>query len=516
MAAIPTFSGTLRAPRQTKNHETDSKSVVTVALDDGHCPLEADRDLPLVVDLDGTLILTDTLLESVLLALGRHPVRLVRLLPDALSKRARFKRRLVALAIPDVATLPYDQRLLRLLRQEASVGRRLVLATGADEAIGEAVSRHLGIFSATFGSDGVTNLTGTRKAARLDLELGSGKWLYAGNSRQDLGVWPASAGAVVVNGSPGVAKAARAVSTRVLAQIPPPSPGRRAWFRLLRLHQWSKNLLIFVPIILAHRTGSLDAWRLSFLGFLAFGLAASANYVVNDLLDLQADRRHPTKRIRPLASGRIGIIAGIVAILVLAISSVALLLPLPSLARWTLLAYVTVTTAYSLKLKTLLSLDVVTLAMCYVLRLLFGSVVTGIPLSVWTLASAGFFFTSLAFAKRLIELRHSTNNALPVAPGKRRAYSPDDHSQVGAQAAASGFLSILVVALYINSSEVRVLYSRPDMLWLLCPVLIWWLSRLLILASRATIPHDPVSFALRDRASWVTLGLLFLVLLIAK
>jgi 4-hydroxybenzoate polyprenyltransferase len=489
---------------------------VTVASDDAPCLLKADRDLPLVVDLDGTLILTDTLLESMMLALGRHPVRLFCLLPEALANRASFKRRVLALSIPDVATLPYDQRLLRLLRQESSAGRRLVLATGADEAIGQAVSRHLGIFSATFGSDGITNLTGARKAARLDAELGAGRWLYAGNSRQDLGVWPASAGALVVNGSSGLAEAVRAASVKVFAQIPPPSPGRRAWFRLLRLHQWSKNLLLFAPIILAHRAGSLEVWRLSFLGFLAFGLAASAAYVVNDLLDLQADRRHPTKRIRPLASGRIGIPAGLMAIAVLTASSVVLLAPLPALARWTLLTYVLVTTAYSLRLKTLLSLDVVTLAICYVLRLLFGSAVTGIPLSVWTVASAGFFFTSLAFAKRLVELRHSGSQMEPVTPGKRRAYHPDDHSQVGAQAAASGFLSIFVVALYINSAEVRILYSRPDLLWLLCPVLIWWLSRLLILAARATIPHDPVSFALRDRASWVTLGLLFLVLLIAK
>ncbi len=477
--------------------------------------LAAELALPLVVDLDGTLVVTDTLHESLLLAAGRHPFRLAALLPHALGNRAAFKRRLLALARPNPELLRYDERVLELLRQEAGRGRRLILATGADEGIARAVAAHLDRFCEVFASDGTTNLTGLKKAGRLDAELGRGRWLYAGNSRQDLHVWSASAGAVVVNGGNGLAEAVRASSIPVLGELPPVKAGRKDWLRLLRLHQWSKNLLTLVPLILAHRFADLALWKQALLGLLAFGCAASATYILNDLLDIEADRRHPQKRHRPLASGRVVIKTGIGLMVLLALASALLMLPLPVLARWALLAYVIVTTAYSVRLKTLLSLDVVTLAMCYVLRLVFGSFATGIPLSVWTLASAGFFFTSLAFAKRLIELR---SHSVVESPGdrKRRAYQSDDIVQVGAQAAASGFLSVFVVALYINSAEVRLLYTHPDLLWLLCPVLIWWLSRLLILANRATIAHDPVAFALKDRGSWCTLALLVTVLLAAK
>jgi 4-hydroxybenzoate polyprenyltransferase len=509
-----TLSPDSEAPRETEITDAvdgDSPSREGVAWPG----LAAEIALPLAVDLDGTLIVTDSLHESLLLAAGRHPFRLAALLPHALGNRAAFKRRLLALARPNPELLRYDERVLKLLRQEAGRGRRLILATGADEHIAQAVADHLGLFSDVFASDGTTNLTGLKKARRLDAELGRGRWLYAGNSRQDLHVWPASAGAVVVNGRPGLADTVRAGSIPVLGELPPAKADGKTWLQLLRLHQWSKNLLILVPLILAHKFADWERWEMALLGLLAFGCAASATYILNDLLDIEADRRHPKKRHRALASGRVEIKTGAGLMALLTLATALLLAPLPVMARWALLAYVVVTTAYSVRLKTLLSLDVVTLAMCYVLRLVFGSFATGISLSVWTLASAGFFFTSLAFAKRLIELR---SHPAMENPGerKRRAYQADDSVQVGAQAAASGFLSVFVVALYINSAEVRLLYVRPDLLWLLCPVLIWWISRILVLANRATIAHDPVAFALKDRGSWCALGLLVAVLLVAK
>lgn len=476
--------------------------------------LKASTEVPLVVDLDGTLVHADTLHESLLLLAGRQPWALASLFPLALRNRAAFKRRLAQRVRPDPSLLPYNDELLRLLKREASAGRSLILATGADQAVADDVAKHLGIFAKVHGSNGVINLTGRRKAELLSASYGRARWLYAGNSTTDLAVWAESGGALVVNGAAGLAAGVTAQSIALLGELPATGKSLKVWLRMLRLHQWSKNLLIFAPLLLAHQVTDVGLWGLAISSYVIFGCGASATYLLNDLLDLEADRRNSEKRHRPLAAGRLSVPA--VTAMLAALAGVVLLsLPLlPVAARWMLLVYLAVSTGYSFKLKTILSLDVVTLSLCYVLRLVFGSKVTNVPLSIWTMASAGFFFTALAFAKRLIELR-----ALPAdaaAGGKRRAYLPEDIPLVGAQAAASGFLAVLVVALYINSPEVRLLYSRPSVLWLQCPVLIWWLSRILILAGRGAIAHDPVSFAIKDRVSWGALGLLLAILVGAK
>jgi len=464
--------------------------------------LAAAASSTIVVDLDGTLVLTDTFLATILETLRKHPLHIPALILALFQGRAECKQLAASLGPLHVSSLPYHQALIEYLQQQKLAGRRLVLATAADHSIADEVAVHLGMFDDVIASRNGRNLKGSEKLNAIRELIGESPFTYAGNSRADLQVWYRSRSAILVNAPRMCARRLRRQGIAVERELTLPGLNWRTLRRCLRWHQWSKNILVLLPLLASHQITNLRLAAWAMVAFLALSFCASALYVVNDLLDLQADRLHPTKRHRPLAAGSLSIPAGMILAATMAAAACALSWSLPVEARLLLLGYAVASLLYSLKLKQMLFVDVVSLAVFYTFRVVYGGAVTGIKISVWTLAFSLFLFASLATVKRLTELRRAAaDNALML---RYRAYRPEDANHLSSLAAAAGYVSVLVLALYINSPEVQLLYHRPQGLWLLCPVLIYWISRLTLIANRGELDDDPVNFALKDFATWIT------------
>jgi|GEM_PF-2623434 len=358
----------------------------------------------IVVDLDGTLVNSDMLVENLFLFLRLYPLRFYRLFFWLLRGKAYFKQRLADAILPDVEALPYNHNLLDWLRVQHDAGLRLVLATASDIRIAQAVATHLGIFDEVMGTDGTRNLSAGHKRQALVDRFGERNYAYVGNSHADLPVWRSAAGIHVVNPERGVLAKARLLGEIGLVIEDRPSY-LRSILKSMRLHQWAKNILIFVPLLASHR---VFEWPLLFdgvLAFIAFGLCASSVYLLNDLLDLQDDRAHQTKRERPLAAGALPIMHAVVLVPVLFLLSFVLALwQLPLFFVLVLAAYYILTLAYSLWLKRVVMLDVVTLAILYTLRVIAGAAAMALVATFWILAFCMFIFLSLAFVKRYTEL----------------------------------------------------------------------------------------------------------------
>lgn len=466
--------------------------------------------VPLAVDLDGTLIATDLLWESLFLLLRRNPLCLF-LLPLWLwHGKARLKCEIAARIELDVATLPYRAALLERLRRDRAAGRRLVLATAAPRRLAEKVAEHLGLFDLVVCTDPHRNMAACAKRQALTELFGDGGFDYAGNGWADLPLFDAARRAIVVAPDRWAARwqaahgaeliEARRVTMRTLA-------------RMLRVHQWLKNMLIFVPAVLAHQYLNPGVLRDSLLAFIAFSAAASAIYILNDLFDLPLDRRHATKRHRPFASGLVPIPAGLLAMAVLLAIGAAAAFFLPLVFTGVLALYLVVTTAYSMAVKRMLLLDVLTLAGLYTLRILAGCAATGIEVSFWLLAFSIFFFLSLALVKRYVELR---STELPA--GERiagRGYRAEDQEIIAQAGMASAFSSALVLALYIQSGASVGLYERPWLIWPLGPIVLYIAMRIWILARRDEMHDDPIVFIIRDWRSQLFAGFGAVLLLAA-
>lgn len=447
--------------------------------------------VPLCVDLDGTLVKSDMLMESLVAVLKRRPL-LAFALPLWLARgRAALKRELARRADIDVSLLPYDGELLESLRRERFAGRRLYLATAADASIAQRIADHVGLFDGVIASDGVHNLKGEAKAAALAERFGERGFDYAGEGRFDVPVWERARRPVVV----------RRATTTV-----------RAVLRAVRAYQWAKNLLVFVPLATAHRLDGGSAAACA-LAFLAFSLVASAVYLANDLADLQEDRRHPTKRARALASGELGIGTAIALLPVLLAGAAFLSVLLPWEFGALLLAYLAANLAYSMALKRVALLDVFVLAGLYTLRILAGAAAIDVPVSQWLLAFSLFVFLSLALAKRFVEVANAASREEERVGG--RGYLAQDGELLAMLGTASGYLSVLVFSLYITSAQVVTLYRWPSMLWFAVPLLLYWVSRVWFLAHRGRLHEDPLLFALSDPASYVTGILILLVVIVA-
>lgn len=453
---------------------------------------------PLCVDLDGTLVKSDTLVDSLLVLARAHPRRLFALPGKLLHGKAAFKAFVTRHVALDVAHLPYNRKLLQFLQEEKQRGRAIYLATGANTRLAERVAEHLGIFAGVLGSDGAVNLIGNRKLDRMRAQLGEGAYDYIGNDTPDLPLLAQATESMVANPSFSLRRKMRQrglVPTRVFSERAHPL---RSVLRAVRLHQWAKNLLIFVPLLMSHRLQMLRISRAS-LAFLAFSLAASATYIINDLLDIEADRRHPKKRLRPFASGDLPAFAGaciVVVFMLLAFGS-ATLLP-PKFLVW-LLTYLATTLAYTFFFKRVALLDVLVLSGLYTLRLLVGGAATTIAISHWLAAFSIFLFLSLAFVKRFAELENL--RAAGAKPKNGRGYLVADQEQLRAFGTSSAYAAVLVFALYINGRDVMHLYHHFSRLWLIVPLMLLWQSRIWLLASRGQLSEDPVLFAITDRVS---------------
>lgn len=467
---------------------------------------------PLCVDLDGTLCRSDTLAEAFFALLKQQPWVLLLAPFWLLRGRAHFKQQLSVRVELSLASLPWHEDLLAWLRQQHASGRELVLCTGADARIAEAVSAHFGIFSAVLASDGQRNLVGAAKREALVARYGERGYDYAGNEALDLKVWASAGAAIVVGASPALLAQAGQLAPVEISFSVQPIPAFKLWRKALRLHQWVKNSLVFLPLLLAHRYELLSLAEAT-LAFVAFSLCASSVYLLNDLLDLEADRGHPRKRRRPFASGALPLSQGIIASLLLLLAALALAsYSQPGFLLY-LSGYYLLTLAYSINLKRKPLVDVMTLAALYTLRILAGGAATALPVSFWLLAFSMFLFLSLSVVKRYAEMHLIKANSGDTAPG--RGYHIDDLPLLRNFGIASGYAAVLVLALYVNSPESLLGYRHPHWLWLLCPLILYWIGRVWLLTHRGEMQDDPLVFALRDGNSRVIAVLAATVLLAA-
>jgi 4-hydroxybenzoate polyprenyltransferase/phosphoserine phosphatase len=472
--------------------------------------------LPLYVDMDGTLTPSDTLYESVMLFVRSSPLNLLRLLAWLFLGKAGFKRRLADAVRPDPARLPYHGGFLQFLRGEHARGRPLVLASAADARIVREVAEHIGVFSDTLGTEDGPNLSKGNKHEAIAAHAraaGHTQWAYAGNSADDLAVWQGSALAVAVNTPAPVLRQLRRQHPEV--QVFERQPLRlRTVLRAIRLKQWSKNALLFIPLLAAHATVA-EAWGAVALGFVAFGLCASATYLFNDLLDLPSDRVHRIKRLRPLAAGTLSIPTAVAIGAAMLVLAFALAFAVSSGFAAMLLLYTAITLAYSLHLKRLPLVDVLVLAALYTLRIGAGAVAAQVTPSNWLLAISMFLFLSLALVKRCAELEEISAEAdATLAPG--RGYRQSDLPSLRGMGMSSGFLSVMVLTLYIDSQHGRSQYAQPEWLWAAAPLLLLWIMRIWLKTGRRELHgEDPLQFALRDCFSWLTVALLVGVGLLA-
>ena len=466
---------------------------------------------PLCVDLDGTLVHSDMFWECFVRVLKRKPWMICYGLFWLLSGRgiAYVKSRFAEAAQINYESLPYNHALLDYLRERQASGQgEIVLCTGSDRLVADAVQRELGLFSSVLASDSSVNLTGQKKADKLVSLYGEQGFDYIGNEQKDSFVWARSRKALIVSPKNGVVGGLSNIF-QFEKVFDAPSAGLKTWVKACRLHQWVKNLLLFVPLGLSYVELSPSSALVAFLAFFIFGVVASATYLINDLFDLDADRAHRKKSQRPFASGAIGIAHGVaVAAAMLFSAFIVSLLLLPFAFTLILLAYLIATLMYSFFIKTVSMLDVCMLAGLYTLRVIAGTVVLNLEWSFWLLAFSIFIFMSLALAKRASEL---TN--LKLAGGNRikgRGYSTNDLPIINSMGVSSGLLSVLVIALYINSDRVETRFAHPEMLWVFCPILLYWIGRVWLITGRGRMDEDPIVFAIRDRVSWLLLLVGFL------
>ncbi len=450
----------------------------------------------LVVDLDGTLIRSDTLYESFWFALSRTWRAIPTALGGLMAGRAVLKKRLADLATLSADHLPYNEQVLNYIRDWKEGGGQAVLVTAADQSLADRVADHLGIFDEAVGSDGATNLKGPEKARYLQERYAEQGYHYMGDSHADIPVWQGARKAIAVNVSAGLESQVSSMGKD--AEILRSPDTGRSYLSALRPHQWLKNILVFLPIMSAQAYDSITLIK-ALLAFAAFSLVSSSGYVFNDLMDLRADRAHPRKSARPFASGRVPISLGTALVPLLLLVG----LGLAALAGWATLGiialYFVLTTLYSLFLKRRAIADICTLAGLYTLRIIAGGLATGLGLSVWLLSFSMFFFFSLAAVKRQAELVDM--NARGIKEARRRGYKVDDLPMVSQISVASGFVSVLVMALYINSPGVQQLYSAPWLLWGICLMLLYWISRIVLVTHRGKMHDDPIVYALKDRTS---------------
>jgi 4-hydroxybenzoate polyprenyltransferase len=459
------------------------------------------HDLPLAVDLDGTLIATDLLWESLIALLKRNPLYLFFIPFWILGGAYSLKFELASRVELDPEALPYRQEFLEFLREEHAKGRKLYLATGSHRRFADRIADHLGIFSGVFASENQISLTSSRKRAALDAAFGASCYDYAGNSHADLAVFDGARGAIVV--APD--RAASSYQKRSGARLFSAGRARvKPLIKLLRVHQWAKNVLVAVPAVLANDLLNIATLIECATAFVAFSLTASAIYIVNDLVDLPLDRKHKTKRNRPIAAGTVSIqvALSIAGALMLAAASVSM--TLPSMFAYVLAVYVVMTLAYSFALKRMLLIDVLMLAGLYTVRVVAGAAATLIDVSFWLLAFSVFFFLSLALVKRFVELKDNPASSSKIAG---RGYRHADQQVLGEAGMASAFAAALVLALYVDSPEVQELYGDPWLIWPLCPLVLYLTMRIWVLARRGEMHEDPVVFLLTDWRSVLMVAL---------
>ena len=458
---------------------------------------------PLVLDIDGTFLRTDMLLECFWAGLGRDPWATLLTSVTFIGDRARLKAELARIAGLRTDLLPVNGGVLAEVEAARAAGREVVLASASDISLVSRLAADHGLSERVFASDGRHNLKGASKAAALVAAIGEGGFDYAGNETADREIWACAARALVVNDP--------ASAGWLEAQGKPVARISGGWrfagvLKAFRPHQWVKNLLLFVPLLAGHAFAPLP-WLVTLFGMVAFSLAASSIYVVNDLLDLEADRLHATKCRRPFASGAVPIGVGMAA----GLGAGAAALVIAALIGWGFLGvvalYMALSLAYSLRLKRLRWIDIATLAALYTLRVIAGALASGVDLSGYLLVFIYPVFIALGSVKRITELTLATSDAR--LPG--RGYGRPDRSDLLNVAVLGMIGALLAFFGYSFSDQAVRLYPERWLLWVALAAIAWWLWRMIRMGWAGRQDHDPIVFALRDKRG---IGILLIALAI--
>lgn len=473
--------------------------------------LKTDAQIPLCVDLDGTLIQSDMLHESVMLLIKKSPLSIAALPFWLSSGKANLKRMIAERVELSVDSLPYRKDVLDMIAAARNDGRRIILATAAPSLIADAIADHLGVFDEVLSSSDSVNLAGVRKGELLSDRFGNGGFDYIGNDRIDIEVIKRARKGYLVSSNSSLRKSA-SESCKDVSFIDSSTGGLKSWIKAVRVHQWLKNGLIFIPALAAHEVGEFSTMLSAAIAFVSFCLCASSVYILNDILDLQSDRVHKTKCRRPFASGDLPISSGLMVMMLLLALAVGLASTLNYKFMITLGFYYLVTLSYSLVLKKQVVVDVILLAGLYTTRILAGAAATEIMPSFWLLAFSMFVFLCLAMVKRYSELRVSVKSQSMLAG---RGYRPDDLPVIMSLGSSSGMVSVLILAMYMQSEGMTSMYRSPEWLWLTPPLMLYWITRLWLKAQRGEIDDDPVVFAARDWQSLTILSIMMATFLLA-
>ncbi len=477
--------------------------------------LQREPKTPVIcADVDGTILATDLLYESLLFVVKREPLTLLAL-PFWLMRGRPFLKEMLARRAQSLAfdLLPLHDGVVDYLRQSASEGQRVLLASASHRSLVEPIAKRLGFVSGVIATDGGANCKGSAKAQAIRQQVGDTAWEYVGDSSADMDVWREATSVVCVASRDGFARRVEAAypGAKVISK---PRFSAAVLLKALRVHQWLKNLLLFAPIILAHQWLNMHALRATVLAAISFSLCASGVYLMNDLLDLEADRKHPRKRRRPCAAGRmpLDVAMALTPALFLLAFGLAFTVNLGFVS--VLAIYLLLTSAYSFRLKAVALIDIILLAILYTIRIVAGGIASNIPLSQWLLGLSMFLFLSLACVKRFSELLVLQQRNESKTWG--RGYSVGDLEQVSAFGSSSAYISVLVLALYVSSREISALYKTPEVVYLACPLLLYWVSRIWLLARRGLVHDDPLVFALRDKVTYVVAAIGFVIFFAAK
>lgn len=469
-------------------------------------------ELPLVVDLDECLIKTDLLLESFYAMIKESPLTVLCLPVWLLRGRSYFKTQIANRVKINAKLLPYHADFLAYLRNEFSQSRKLILATASVKKFAESVADYLGIFSEVLASDEKLNLSGKNKLKLLLEKYGEKGFDYAGNGGPDLHIFPHACNAILVNPSRGVLKDAQK-NSQIQEVFTSNHVNFLTYLKAIRTYQWVKNILLFVPLVTSHNWNNISALMTVILGFISLSICASGGYLFNDFLDLDSDRNHPRKKQRPFASGEVSLLTGSLLMVALKIIGLGIAFVLSWKYFFLLVLYLLISFAYSLHLKTYVLIDVLVLAGLYTMRVVMGAVLADVPISFWLFAFSIFIFFSLALVKRCSELMTLSKTNKDYAEG--RDYSVADIGYLREMGIASGYLAILIVALYINSANAPVFYSHPKALWMICPALFYWISRIWLKTGRGEMLDDPIIFSVKDRGSRFVAAAVLIIILLA-
>lgn len=465
----------------------------------------------LVCDLDGTLIKTDMLFESVFLLIKSNPLYIL-ILPFWLIKGKQILKNEINKRVEITPNLlPFNQDVIEFIKNRKNSYEKVVLVSASNIEIVKKIGNYLNIFDEIHGSDNNTNLKGINKKNFLDLKYGENNYSYIGDSKADIVIWKSSNEKFIVNNSNSKKisqiKFDEIIGEKSLSTL-------KLIFKEIRVYQWVKNLLIFIPALMAHIT-DIYIYKELFYSFFSFSLLASSVYVLNDLLDLNADREHPRKRKRPFASGNLSLLYGFILLPILIISSFSIsIIYLPNNFTIVLLLYYIITNLYSFKLKRIEVIDIITLGVLYTIRIIAGGASINVEITPWLLAFSMFLFISLALLKRYTELLSMIQENKQIAKG--RAYSVDDIDIVRSFGTSSSYLAILVFALYVNSDQVKLLYSQPIYMWLVAVLLLYWITRIWFLAHRGKMTDDPIVFTGKDITSWLIGLIIGIIVIISK